>query len=599
VLSGERPSELKVQLPLTLKDLSPLLGVKQNFLLKALMDEQVPIHVNTSLTEEMLLLIGDKFSVDIQVEQAHGLDSTLAEIETQTDAAETLLPRAPVVTILGHVDHGKTSLLDKIRETHVTQSESGGITQHISAYRVDHENKHVVFIDTPGHKAFTEMRARGAKVTDVAVLVVAADDGPMPQTEEAMQHAQAADVPIVVAINKIDKPNANVARTKQMLAELGLSPPEWGGTTEMIEVSALRGTGIDKLLEHLSLETEILELRANPAKNAIGTVLDAHATTGRGMVVTVLVQDGTLHPGDVVICGPAYGRVRTLTSTTGIPLEEAGPSTPVEVTGLTDIPQAGDRFYGLDDLAKAREIAEDRQRKKRAADRLERSHVTLEKLFDHISQGKTKEIRIVLKADMQGSLEAIRKELTDLKTGEVGVRVLRAGVGEITEDDVLLADASDAIVIGYHIGANQRARMQADEKGVEIRTYEVIYQAIEEMRLALEGLLEPEISEEAQGAAEVLQVFKSSKLGNIAGCIVREGVIRREDPVRLVREGKMIFEGRLESLRRIKEDVKEVKEGFECGLRVQGFDDVQIGDRIESYRKVERARTLGETSASS
>ncbi len=599
VLSGERPSEIKVQLPITPKELSPMLAVKVNYVLKALLEEQVLVNANTSLTEEMLLLIGEKFSILIEVEEAQTIDSSLDEIESKGDPEEALLPRAPVVTILGHVDHGKTSLLDKIRETRVTQSESGGITQHISAYRVDHEDKHVVFIDTPGHKAFTEMRARGANITDVAVLVVAADDGPMPQTEEAMQHAQAANVPIVVALNKIDRPNANPNRAKQKLAEIGIAPPDWGGNTELVEVSALQGTGIDSLLELLSLETEILDLKANPDKNAIGTVLEARATTGRGNVITVLIQEGTLKAGDIVITGPAYGKIRTMSSTVGFPLTEAGPSTPVEITGLNDLPEAGDRFYVLDDLAQAREIAEDRQRRKRAAERMERTHVTLEKLFDHISQGKTKEIKLVVKTDVQGSLEVLRKELTDLSTEEVGIRIIRGGVGAVTEDDVLLADASDAIIIGFHVTANLRARAQADEKGVDIRTYQVIYQAIEQMKLALEGLLAPEVSEETQGSAEILQLFRSSKLGNIAGCIVRNGVIRREDPVRLIREGRVIYEGKLDSLKRIKEDAKEVKEGFECGLRIQGYGDIKVGDMVESFRKVEKARTLDDVSGGS
>lgn len=598
VLSGEKPSEITVQMPVTLKELSPLISVRQNFLLKALMEDGVLINVNSALTEEMLLVIGEKFSIDIDVEEAKAVDSTLAELE-KLDPDENLVPRAPVVTILGHVDHGKTSLLDKIRETHVTQSESGGITQHISAYRVDHENKHVVFIDTPGHKAFTEMRARGANVTDVAVLVVAADDGPMPQTIEAKEHAEAADVPIVVAINKIDRPNANVEMTKTKLAEIGLSPPEWGGKTEMVEVSAITGQGIDALLEILSLETEVLELRANPDKNAIGTVLEAKATTGRGNVVTMIVLDGTLRNGDTAICGAAHGKIRTMTSTTGVPLDEAGPATPVEITGLTDLPEAGDRFYVLDDISEARDIAEDRKRKKRAAERMVRQHVTLEGLFDKISEGETKEIKLVVKADMKGSMEVLRKELTDIGTSEVGVRLIRSGVGEITEDDVLLADASDAIIIGFHVSANPRARSQAEEKGVEIRTYQVIYQVIEEMRLALEGMLDPEILEEVQGSVEILQLFRSSRLGNIAGCIVRSGRIRREDPVRLIRDGRMIYEGKIDSLKRVKEDVREVKEGFECGLRIQGYDDIKIGDFVESFRKVEKARTLDESSAGS
>ncbi|MEM7168507.1 MAG: translation initiation factor IF-2, partial [Planctomycetota bacterium] len=481
-------------------------------------------------------------------------------------------------------------------KTRVQMGEHGGITQHLSAYRVDSGDKHVVFIDTPGHKAFTEMRARGANITDVAVLVVAADDGVMPQTQEAIQHAQAANISIVVAINKIDKANANVMRTKQQLAEIGLSPPDWGGSTEMVEVSALTDLGIDDLLELLTLETEILELRANPDKEGIGTVLDARATQGLGNVATVLIQEGTLRPGDHVICGSAQGKVRMLQTTTGIPLEAAGPSTPVELTGLDELPEAGDRLYALSDVSKIKAIAEDRKRQRRALDRARRrQHITLEGLSEFLAKSKIKEVNLIVKADVKGSLEVLRKQLTDLSTEEVGIRIIGEGIGAITESDVLLADASNAVVIGFGVAANDRARRQAEESNVEIRTYQVIYQIIEEMKLSLEGLLDPELYEEAQATVEVQEVFTSSRLGKIAGCIVRSGVFRREDPVRLAREGKIIYEGKLDSLKRFKDDTKEVKEGFECGCRIAGYSDIKVGDSIESYKILKKARTLDQS----
>ncbi|MFQ5653236.1 MAG: translation initiation factor IF-2 [Planctomycetota bacterium] len=598
MISTDRPSSVQVILPVTLKELSPIIGVRQNMIMKALMDEQVLVNVNVNLTEEMLHLIGEKFEVEINSQQPEAVESTIEEIERLVDPEESLQPRAPVVTFLGHVDHGKTSLLDKIRATRVAHGESGGITQHLSAYRVDQGGINVVFIDTPGHRAFTEMRARGANVTDVVVLVVAADDGPMPQTEEAIHHAQAAEVPIVVAINKVDKENANVDRTKQQLSQLGLAPPEWGGTTEMIEVSAITGQGIDELLELLSLETEILDLKANPEKAAVGTVLDARATTGRGIVATVLIQEGSLGLGSPIVCGPAWGKVRTMQSTTGVRLQAAPPATPAEITGIDELPEAGDRIYALESLNKAKDIAQERQRKKRAAERAERTHVTLDKLFEHISKGRTREINLILKTDVKGSLEVLRRQLLELSTEEVGIKILLGGVGEINESDVLLADASDAIIIGFHVVPNERARALADEKKVEIRLYQVIYQVLEEMKMSLEGLLEPDRYEELQSTVEIRELFRSTRLGNIAGCFVRSGTVRREDPVRLTRDGIIIYEGKLESLRRFKEDVREVKEGFECGLRIQDYGDIKVGDIIESHKVLEKARSLSDSRSS-
>lgn len=593
----DRPSEVTVNMPVTLKELSSISAIPLSQIQSALLLEKtIQLTANTNVPEDVIPFIAEKFDVKIEVKEQEALDSALDEIETRTDEAGSLRPRAPVVTLLGHVDHGKTSLLDKIRETRVQMGEHGGITQHLSAYRVDSGDKHVVFIDTPGHQAFTEMRARGANVTDVAVLVVAADDGVMPQTEEAHQHAKAAGISVVVAINKIDKANANVMRTKQQLAEIGLSPPDWGGTTEMVEVSALNDLGIDDLLELLTLETEILELRANPDKEAIGTVLDARATQGLGNVATILIQEGTLRPGDHVICGSAQGNVRTLQSTTGHRLKKAGPSTPIELTGLDELPEAGDRLYALSDVKKLKAIAEDRKRQRRALERARRrQHITLEGLSEFLAKAKIKEVNLIVKADVKGSLEVLRKQLTDLSTDEVGIRIIGDGIGAITESDVLLADASNAVVIGFGVAANDRARRQADESNVEIRTYQVIYQILEEMKLSLEGLLDPELYEEGQASAEVQEVFTSSRLGRIAGCIVRRGVLRRDDPVRLIRDGKVIYEGKLDSLKRFKDDVKEVKEGFDCGCRIAGYNDVKVGDFIESHKILKKARTLDQS----
>lgn len=599
ILPEDLPDQITLEEPASIKDLSLALGIKQTALLKKLMNHGMLANVNSPLTEEITDVLSVEISCEILLVEPKAMHSSLDELDQIEDSEEDLILRAPVVTLMGHVDHGKTTLLDKIRESSITKSESGGITQHMSAYRVDKGNAHVVFVDTPGHRAFTSMRARGANVTDVVVLVVAADDGPMPQTEEAIQHAKAAGVPIVVAINKIDREGASTDKVKAQLAELGLSPVEWGGTTEMIPVSALTGEGVDQLLEQLSLESEILELKANPSKNAIGTVLDSRASTGQGNVITALIQDGTLRPGDSVVCGPAHGKIRTLRSTSGINLKSAPPATPVEITGLNDLPEAGDRLYALDDATKARQIAEERQEAKAKTDRAERQKVTLEGLFDKIDEAKTREIKVVLKTDVKGTLEVLKGELAAMRTREVAVRVIRSGVGEISESDILLADASKAIVIGFHVSAADRARSEADSKGVEIRTYSVIYEIIDDMRKALEGMLAPDVSEEVQGKVEIQAIFKSTKLGNIAGCIGRQGIVTRDDKIRLLRDGEVLHEGRLASLRRDKDDAKEIREGFECGIVIQGFKDIQVGDIIESIKVIKTTRTLEESEARS
>ncbi len=594
----ERPKSVEITLPATAKDLSAATTIRVNDIVKTLMTHGQMVPANAFLDEDQITLICLEYEIDVTFKKKEQESAEfLEELSQQTvDEAELEL-RAPVVTFMGHVDHGKTSLLDYIRKTTVTDSEAGGITQHLGAYRVDHGDSHVVFIDTPGHQAFTEMRARGANVTDIAVLVVAADDGVKPQTVEAYNHAKAAEVPVVVALNKIDRPNANAMRAKQQLSELGLQPVEWGGDTEVVDVSAITGQGIDSLVETLSLTAEILELKANSQRSALGTVIEAAATTSRGVVATILVQDGTLKRGDYVVCGAAHGRVRSMVVNGDETTETAGPSTPVQITGLNAAPAAGERLYAVEDANKARDIAEEREREAREEERARRQQkpVTLETLFDEIQQ-KTEEtvqtLGLILKADVQGSSEALRSSLENLSTDEVKVQILHSGVGGVTQDDVSLADASGAIVIGFHVGADERARALAEDRGVEIRIYQIIYEAIADVKAAMESRLRPEFEEEIRGHAEIRQVYRASKIGNIAGCFVTDGTIQRSDKVRLLREGRIVYTGDLGSLKRFKDDVKEVREGFECGIKIAKFDDIKEGDSIEAFHLIEKRRTI-------
>jgi translation initiation factor IF-2 len=495
--------------------------------------------------------------------------------------------RAPVVTVMGHVDHGKTSLLDAIRETKVAEREAGGITQHIGAYHVDvGDGRSVVFLDTPGHEAFTLMRARGAKVTDVVVLVVAADDGVMPQTREAIDHAKAANVPIVVAINKIDKPGANPDNVKRELAELNLVPEDWGGTTVMVPVSAKKKQNLDQLLEMILLSTDILELKANPKHSASGAVLEAKLDRGRGPVATVLVQDGTLNVGDNFIAGPVVGRVRALIDDRGRPVRSAGPSTPVEVLGLTSLPQPGDPFQTVADAAKARQIANFRQTQaKERALGARGGRLTLESLKEQIAEGGIKELPIIVKADVQGSSEVLADSLTKLSDEKVKIRIIRAGVGAINESDVLLASASNAIIIGFNVRPDRNAADMAEREEVDIRLHSVIYTVTEEIQKGMEGLLEPTYKEVRIGTAEVREVFKVPKIGSIAGCMVTEGRITRagETTARLLRDNVVVHEGKIGSLRRFKDDVSEVKSGFECGIGLERYNDIKVGDLIEVF----------------
>ncbi len=589
----QTPSKIEITLPITVRDLSQAMGLKANVLQKTLLELGVPTNVNAFLNDEdAVSLLGQQFECEVTFKKEKKVDDILVE-NLGDDLEEDRILRAPVVTFLGHVDHGKTSLLDAIRQSKVTESEHGGITQHTSAYKVaTQEGREVVFLDTPGHEAFTEMRARGARVTDVVVLVVAADDGVMPQTEEAIKHAKAAEVPIVVALNKIDKAEANAEKVRAELAQHGLASSDWGGSTSIVPVSAITGQGLDDLIEILALESEVLELQANPKLNATGTVLDARLTEGRGAIVTLLVQNGSLRKGDTIICGQGFGRVRSMWNDKGQVIQEAPPATPVNLTGLSVLPEAGDRFYAVKNQQEAKDLAERRQREARQRELAEKQHVTLDNLFSRIQQAGVKEINIVLKADVKGSLEVLKKTLTDLSTEEVKVKIVYDMVGAITESDINLAHTSDAIVIGFHVLADERARSMADRLGVDIRTYHVIYDVTDEIKKAMEGLLEPEEKEEVTGHVEVRQLFKASGLGVIAGCYVTDGRIERNSKVRLYREGREIFGGDLESLKRFKNDAKEVKEGFECGLRIAGYEDIKTGDVVEAYQIIKVARKL-------
>jgi len=591
-VSAPRKKPVSITFPVTVKEFSNKAGVKANLIIAKLMQQGVAKTMNTMLDEEEALQLAREFGVEVDARQGTDLEEELLAVTEGEGRPEALKPRAPVVTLMGHVDHGKTSLLDCIRQSNITESEHGGITQHMGAYRVRSDARAIVFLDTPGHEAFTAMRARGAQATDVVVLVVAADDGVMPQTEEAISHARAAGVPIVVAINKVDRADANVARVKQQLGSLGLMPEEWGGETIMVETSAITGQGVDGLLEMLALESELLELKANPDKKARGVVLEAKLTPGRGSVATLLVQEGTLRVGDVLLAGESYGRVRSLTDELGNELEEAPPSTPVEVTGLTGVPDAGDQAYVVDDIQKAKDIAEERERRRRLAVTPTRRHITLQDLRAQVEAGKRKELAIVLKADVQGSVEVVRDQLSRLPADEVRVEILHGAVGDISEGDVLLADASDAVIIGFNVGMGPEVSSEARQRGVEVRTYSVIYELTDHVRRALSGMLEPERREISLGEAEVRQVFSVSRLGSIAGCMVTRGVIRRNARFRLRRGDEVLYEGTLDSLRRFTNDVSEVAEGYECGMRLAGFNDIQEGDRIEAYTIEEVARTL-------
>lgn len=596
---------IKLMEGVTVREFSEALQVAPRDVVRRLMQRGILATINQTLDPDVAREIGKELGYDVHFTSFEELVEE-REIERliETGEEEELLPRAPVVTVMGHVDHGKTSLLDAIRETHVAEREAGGITQHIGAYVATvpdpddrSKSRRIVFLDTPGHEAFTLMRARGAQVTDIVVLVVAADDGVMPQTIEAIEHARAANVPIIVAINKIDKPEANPERVKQALAEVGLLWEGWGGKTVMVEVSAKRRINLDALLEMIILTADLLELKANPHRKAVGTVLEAKLDKGRGPVATVLVQQGTLRVGDPFVVGATQGKVRALFDDLGRSLSEAGPATPVEVIGLETVPQAGDKLVVVEDLATAEKIASMRQLEQRQAKARATAAASLEQLYQRMQAGQIKELQVILKADVQGSLEALRQTLEKLSSDKVKVTVIRAGVGAITESDVLLAAASNdmqrtAIIIGFNVRPEQRAREVAEQENVDIRLHSIIYKVEEEIRNAMLGLLAPEEKEVTLGRAEVRQVFRIAKVGNVAGCLVTDGVIRRNSLVRVLRDHVVVYEGTIGSLKRFKEDVSEVKAGFECGIGIQGFNDIKEGDVIEAYMIEKVAQTL-------
>jgi translation initiation factor IF-2 len=578
-----------------MRSLSEVIGVRANELIKRMMNSLGQfVSINATLDEETAIMLALEFGIELEVvHQRTAEDDMLESLAPSESAAENRRPRPPVITILGHVDHGKTSLLDRIRKANVVATESGGITQHIGAYQVEHEGKPITFVDTPGHEAFTAMRARGANVTDIVVLVVAADDGVMPQTQEAIAHAKAADVPIVVALNKIDLPNVNLNKIYGELSQQDLAPEEYGGDTPVIKTSALTGQGIPELLEMLGIVAELkCELNADPTRPATGTCLEASISEGRGVIATVLVQDGTLHVGDVIVCGDGFGRVRALFDDKGRSLTEAGPSTPVEVSGLDAVPTAGEKFAVVADISRAREVAEARRLRTRGVNLGERQAVTLENLYSKMAEQKVKSLNLILKADVQGSLEALLKELEKLENTEVPIRILLKGVGGISESDILLADASQAIVIGFRVAPEDRAVSLAEEKKIDIRRYDIIYQVTDEIKKAVEGMLIPELKEVHLGRAVVRQIFKISKVGTVAGCFVTQGTFERSAKARLIREGREIYKGSIEALKRFKDDVKEVREGFECGIKITNFDDIKIDDMIEAYRIDVIRRTL-------
>lgn len=597
VSTAPRKNDIVIDFPCTPKEFAESTGLSVAVVIKKLLEFGCMATINQSLDREVVELLIEAFELKATIKQAATLEEQYVDsVFDMEDPPESLKPRAPVVTFLGHVDHGKTSLLDRILNLHVVSGEKGGITQHIRAYRVETPGGPVTFVDTPGHEAFTEMRARGANVTDVAVLVVAADDGVMPQTEEAISHVRAAGVPIVVALNKMDLPHVNRDKVVQELAANDLMPSEWGGDVEIIDTSALTGMGVDNLLNTLLMVAELHELKANPDRPATGVVLESSLQSGEGVVATALVQKGTLKNGDVILCGSTYGRVRSMSDTL-VPrkrVKEAGPGVPVKLTGLNEAPNAGSRFVVLEDIAIARQIAEERAKQAHAVELAGAvSHVTLENLFDRLSSSKMqKTLNVIIRADVRGSIEAIRKELGKLEHPEVKVKILQASVGGITEADVHLADASDAIIVGFNVVPDEGARALAESKRVQIRRYDIIYKLSEDIRAALEGMLKPEEHIKELGRALVQRVFNITHVGSIAGCRVLSGVIERDCQIRVARGGKIIGEYKLETLKREKDEVKEVREGFECGIKLKSFNDVHEGDVLEAYKVEEVARTL-------
>ena len=580
-------STLKVTEFVTVSELATMMNVSPTQVITACMNLGLMVSINQRLDAEALVVVAEEFGYKVEFVSVEIQEAINDEGE---DKEEDLVPRPPIVTVMGHVDHGKTSLLDNIRKTNVIEGEAGGITQHIGAYSVELNGQKITFLDTPGHEAFTAMRARGAAVTDVAIIIVAADDSVMPQTIEAINHAQAAGVPMVFAINKIDKPNANPDHIKEQLSQMNYLVESWGGKYQDQEVSAKKGLNLDKLLEKVLLEAEMLDLKANPDKKAQGTVIESTLDKGRGYVSTILVQSGTLHVGDVILSGTYTGRVKAMFNENGKKVESAGPSTPVQVLGLNGAPQAGDTFNVMEDDRSAREIANKREQLQRMQGIMTQKHVTLDEIGRRIAIGSFKELNIIVKGDVDGSIEAMSGSLIKLSKETVQVNVIHAAVGQISESDVLLAAASNAIIVGFQVRPSAAARKLAEKEEIEIRLYSIIYDAINDIKDAIEGMLEPVMKEEIVASVEVLEIFKISKVGTVAGCIVREGKLQRNTPIRVIRDGIVIYTGKLGSLKRFKDDVKEVAAGQDCGLNIESFNDIRVGDIVEGYEQVEVKR---------
>ena len=576
----EMPSKITYQEGITVGELAEKLNVESAGIIKKLFLLGIMANINQSLDEETLELIADDYGVEIEKEVVVDEEDLSIYFDDETDDSDAI-ERPAVVTIMGHVDHGKTTLLDSIRNTKVTEGEAGGITQHIGAYQIENSGKKITFLDTPGHAAFTTMRARGAQVTDITILVVAADDGVMPQTIEAINHAKEAEVPTIVAVNKIDKPTANPDRVMQELTEYGLIPEDWGGDTIFVPLSALSGDGIDDLLEMIGLVAEVQELKANPNKQAVGTVIEAELDKSRGPAASLLVQNGTLNVGDAIVVGNTYGRIRAMVNDLGKRIKSAGPSTPVEITGINDVPLAGDRFVVFGDEKQARRIGEQRQESK---------NVSLDNLFEQMKQGEMKDLNVIIKGDVQGSVEALAASLMKIDVEGVNVRIIHTAVGAINESDVTLANASNGIIIGFNVRPDAGAKRAAEAENVDMRLHRVIYNVIEEIESAMKGLLDPEFEEQVIGQAEVRQTFKVSKVGTIAGSYVTEGKITRNAGVRVIRDGIVLFEGELDTLKRFKDDAKEVAQGYECGITIEKYNDLKEGDIIEAFEMVEIQR---------
>ncbi|MCG2502325.1 translation initiation factor IF-2 [Staphylococcus epidermidis] len=585
----EMPSKITYQEGITVGELAEKLNVESAGIIKKLFLLGIMANINQSLDEETLELIADDYGVEIEKEVVVDEEDLSIYFDDETDDSDAI-ERPAVVTIMGHVDHGKTTLLDSIRNTKVTEGEAGGITQHIGAYQIENSGKKITFLDTPGHAAFTTMRARGAQVTDITILVVAADDGVMPQTIEAINHAKEAEVPTIVAVNKIDKPTANPDRVMQELTEYGLIPEDWGGDTIFVPLSALSGDGIDDLLEMIGLVAEVQELKANPNKQAVGTVIEAELDKSRGPAASLLVQNGTLNVGDAIVVGNTYGRIRAMVNDLGKRIKSAGPSTSVEITGINDVPLAGDRFVVFGDEKQARRIGEARHEASVIQQRQESKNVSLDNLFEQMKQGEMKDLNVIIKGDVQGSVEALAASLMKIDVEGVNVRIIHTAVGAINESDVTLANASNGIIIGFNVRPDAGAKRAAEAENVDMRLHRVIYNVIEEIESAMKGLLDPEFEEQVIGQAEVRQTFKVSKVGTIAGSYVTEGKITRNAGVRVIRDGIVLFEGELDTLKRFKDDAKEVAQGYECGITIEKYNDLKEGDIIEAFEMVEIQR---------